>query len=342
MNGDYLICPSDDEDDPFIYLLLEIEGDQCGICVNREHHVINGLARVKPMKQILEFSGWYERFQLVTRPTGRRHLPILQGGSSVDEVIVLHNALPGTFLNKAMKDMYRVSPLDDFLRGAPVKPFDAFVQFVKGYRRFKEGEIVAGIFSSGWELRRGLHAFAFGPCLEEKSPHISTLKKHEPTNEKVEKFDLGALISSTMGMFHEAAPSIMHHAVAAYLGSKNSNLDFEKVLQTTRLMIAVSETQSNDITDIMRKYTGAEVIAMYDSAVADGFEFRLLKKFDKRIQMLRQLGFNPLAYDVITSRVFAQGRTASDSSDGRADDLESAIDKMEEIIKSEGGVGEAE
>lgn len=342
MNGDYLICPSDDEADPFIYLLLEIEGDQCGICVNREYHVINGLARVKPINQVLEFSAWYERLPLLTKPTGRRHLPILQGGSSVDDVIVLHNALPGTFLNKATQDMYRVSPLDDFLRDAPVKPFDAFVQFVKGYRRFKEGEIVAGIFSSGWELRRGLHAFAFGPCLEEKSTHISTLKKHEPTSEKVGKFDLGALFSSTMQMFHEAAPSIMHHAVAGYLFSKYPGLDREQVLQTTRLMIAVSETQSNDITDIMRKYTAAEVIAMYDRAVADGFEFKLLKEFDSRIQLLRRLGFNPLAYDVITSRVFAQGRTASDRSDGRADDLESAIDKMEEIIKSEGGVGEAE
>ena len=144
-------------------------------------------------------------------------------------------------------------------------------------------------------------------------------------------------------MSQEAVPSIMHAGAAGYLLKFNPNLDPRARHETVRMMIAISETEGNDIAQVMRQYTAREIIERYDRAIAGGFEFKMLASFDRRIAMLEKLGINALFYDSITADLFtAQSRNAPKTAtrSDRAKDLAETIDQVSRLAATRGSDGE--
>jgi len=346
LHGEYLVCPAADSANPEIYLLLDVGQEQWGICVNREYPVsAEEIKTDKPTTFAITFSKRYEAKGFVAKPKGRIFLPILQGGHSHKGLFVLHTALPGTQDKKIINNMYRLSTLVDFFEKTKLVPHNGFIQFVNGYRKFGPSEIKEGIARHGWSVRMGMHAFTYGVNLEEKAKRLSELKPNPLSGSATGGLDFAKMMQSMMAMSHEAAPSIMHASVAGYLLKFNPELDPKARHETVRMMIAISETEGNDVAQVMRKYTAQEIISKYDDVIAGGFELKMLESFDRRISMLESFWLNPLFYDSITTDLFmAQSRkeTKTGGRSARADDLAETINQVAQIATTKGkDAGEA-
>ena len=341
MNGNYLICPDDAGTGDKIYLLLQVEGDLIGIRIDRGFKYSAEAQEKDPLKLVIEVLRRYEKIGWVVN-SREEPLPILDGGDDKKGLFYVYNDLDASSTDPIAR-MYSAKYLGDFVNYLISDRPVGFMQAVNGFDRFDEATIAREVIEGKWKLLTGLHALFYAPNLEAKRNYLSTLRAPNVTNLKLGKFDLGNLFGGVTHLFSEAQPSMVHAAVAAMLRSTNPDMSEEQRVRVYRLMIAVSEKEGIDVTEVMRKYTSPELVRIYDEVIEGGFRLKLLEKFDTRLDMLRELGFVPSHYDRITAAVIFNpnsGKTKQkEPLSGRARQLESTISKLAEVVKSKGDEG---
>ena len=251
MNGDYLICPSDDPVDTLIYLLIEIDGDLCGICVNKEFLPPRAAWKTPPMFDVAKLLTWYQQLGCVKNPRWSL-LPTLDGGESKRGIFVLHNAFAAANETHPTSKMYAVSLLEDFFEGMKGQLKPVLFQIVNGYKIFDQSELKQNISDGTWKLRKGLHAMAYGTNLANKVRFIDFLSEEKPSDIKTGGFDMGSLMNEIMKLVKEFQPSLMHASVSRYLRATDPKSPHEVHLKVLRLMIAVAETEGNDVIKVMK------------------------------------------------------------------------------------------
>lgn len=336
LHGSYLICPDSDPHNPKIYLLLDVEGETIGICVNREFRYDATAKETGPLSAAINILGQYEKLGWVkkNRPD---HLPILDGGDAVRGMFVLHNVFKGVEVSDPISKMYQVTLLDDYLEQIKTAQIAGYVNFVYGFQRFNTSEISANVASGKWERRTGLHAMTYGTNLTAKARHIEALRLPASTKMNIGGFDIGNMMGGIMHLFKDVQPAMMHSGVISYLKSTNPTSTYEDNLRVLRMMIVVAESEGNDLAKVMKKYTHTEWVEKFNAAVEGGLHFKLLQDFDGRQDMLRDLGFDPFIYDFFTSGMFAgvkPGLSSTKKPSGSSQNLKRTLDKLAELAKS--------
>ena len=217
---------------------------------------------------------------------------------------MLHNAFTAAKQTHPTTKMYAVSLLDDFFEGMKNQHKPILIQVVNGYKVFNQSELDLNISNGTWKLRKGLHAMAYGTNLANKVRLLDFLSVEKPSSFKIGGFDMGSFMNETMKLVKEFQPSLMHASVSRHLQEIDPKSPHKVHLKVLRLMIAVGETEGNDVIKIMKKYTHTEITKLYDRAIEGGFNFNLLDEFDRRYVMLEDLGLIPLMYDTITTEIF--------------------------------------
>ena len=341
MHGDYLICPDCDPQEPKIYLLVEVEGDTIGICVNREFTLREEARKKQPLLKITNFLEDYKEFECINDQRDGP-LPILRGGDSVEGMFVLHNALAGYDVSDRVSKLYQVNLLDDFYALLIPYRLRGYIHFVYGFQQFAPGEIAKNIESGKWQRRKGPQAMTYGTNLQAKARYIDTLRDTALTEVEVGDLGVGNMLSGWWYNFRDLLPAIMHIGVISYLDSINPSATYDENLRVLRMMIVVAEAEGNDVLKTMEKYSSTQFVEKFNAAVDGGLHFKLLEDFDKRQDMLLDLGLDPFHYDFLAFEMFEYFKSkepVKKELSGRTLNVMRTLDKLAQLTKSKGDVG---
>ncbi|MGL1921236.1 MAG: hypothetical protein OCD03_09415 [Hyphomicrobiales bacterium] len=305
LSGKYLITRNKFafKNEPEIFLLLEEEDNQItGVCVNEfvilnsEQNKTSEVALASMFADHFEEAGSKFYIPLL-------HSPVLKGGSDeTSSFYFIHTGYDGATESQVyLENFYYKNNVKQFVESIVENSFPTFAQLVYGSQKFTREEININRTSGDWELRWGLDWMTYCPQLERKFKYVGMLHKEEATDHKIGKLDIGNLMQQIMGLFQEAGPSMMSTATFAYYRNE-TDLNDEEILEAVRMTIAISETEGNNVTEIMEKYTHTEIISQYNDMLNGKYEFKLLDQFDKRRAMIEDLGLNPIAYDAHVAR----------------------------------------
>ena len=307
LNGYYLIAEKNPifTGTPEIYLMLN-KGERVQIlCVNQ--FLINDLGQVRTGAEFLpifEESGTANCMQYL------RDLPLLRGGpNNLDQIQVLHtgyeNAAGAT---EFIKNIYYLSSLEDFASSISENSNPAFSIIIVGNYDPDPMTLTLATVAGSWDFRYGLHWMAYGHNLDRKIGYADRLIIPQEKKTKDGKFNIGGLLGQIKLMVDEAAPSLMAMSIYAHLKS-TTEMSLEEIKQATRTMIAVSDKEACSVTDIMKKYTHQEWTQEYENLTGTGFEFKLLNEYDRRQEMLLDLGLTPIFYDSHVAQKISHSRT---------------------------------
>lgn len=341
--GQYLIYENKKSDVFLIWVCVDLGGRLVWVCVNKAIGEIAISFSPEQSSKIEHFNTVYGNRSTYFNEA-KIPLPVLDGGQASDDGFVLHTNFRDQPTKKHMDVMYNFTPIDDFFSHVTDENAPQYILFVKGYHEFSALEQTAFLVTDNWHTRTGLHAISYGINANAKATHIDILRKPEKTEAKVGGFDLGALMSGLMGIMQEAMPSMMHATTYSYLFKQNPQAAPEELHQATRMAIAVSETETNKVADIYMKHTKEETQEMYEKAFKGGFEFNLLREFDKRTGALKALGLNPIIYDfgVMEMMKPTPKPKAQSNAGSRALSLEQRLNQLAAIAKEKGASGAKE
>lgn len=308
-------------DRPEIFLLFEMSGDLWGICINK-HLVENG-----DEKLLSVYVDEFKNHGLEIAPETLQAILFDGGRKNSAELGAINTGTVEDFSKKQpVEYMYNIVPFDKFSSNLKRNQIPIRFVFFTGMEKLDRNIVKENISAGNWEQRFGFHAITYSKHADVKINSIDLLTRQYF---KISK-DMSDIISLMREIMHMASPYIMRAGVASYCKARHPEFSDSEILDTTRMMVAVSNAEGNDITDVMEKYTHQEVIALYRKLTEKGKIFDLLNALDEQIKLLRSLRINHMIYDDEIARIILK-----DSSDvSRTDNnMEGQLENWADIIK---------
>ena len=339
LNGSYLITKANfiSSHESEIFLLLQSEENIYGICVNRYVWVNEEESDTPSAAMSSMFADQFEKHGAQFY-VPKLHSPVLNGGGGdASSFFYLHTGYGGAKnALECLENVYYLSEIKDFVTSITEDSYPFYTCLVYGRHVLDIDTISLELLAGNWELRTGFHAMTYGPQLDKKMDYIDKLTQSVSTSEKLGRFDFGNLLISMMGMFNEATPSLMSTAVYGYLLNE-TDLNEEEILKAVRVSIGITETEGDDITAVLEKYTHQELMKMYKRILKGGMEFKLVREFDERREMLTALGLHHFLYDYHVTEVMC-GKPSKEKKQrlktgGRTKDLERQLSSIAEMIR---------
>lgn len=316
-----------------ILLILDAGPPIKAICVNKSVQSDTGFDN-KFINTISKFNEFRSKSAYYLDAASNQ-FPILFGGQSTEDEFVLHTPFKNQDI-KSGSPFYRMSSLEDFFKNQIDFNSPALCHFVKGMEIIPYEQLP--FMFKGYEcyFATGLHAMTYGINLEAKAANLPMLNRQ---NDSKPQDAAMSILGDIMGMFQEAAPSLMHASVFLHLRDTRPEISNAEILEITRMSIAVSETEGSQVMDVFKKFSLQEIEEKYRSLFDDPPIFKLLENFDLRFDAMRKIGLNPVAYDLSVvdtmSKLGPKPKPKNDSqnSGSRKPNLVQKINKFSDIVK---------
>lgn len=348
LNGAYLLTENEHifSSTPEIFVLLEEDGNIRAICLNQPFRVKDALGAeiTTPassyLSEIFFRAGKSDCLDILASP-------VLHGGpNGVDQIEVLHTGYEGALGAKEyLKNRYYISNVPDFVSSIQPGKLPRFACIFIGSSDLNQMQVAIACSGGSWKVERGQDYMTYGGNPERKLTHWGTLRMslEKPPSPKIEgeeassKF-VGDLIEQLKRVGMDFMLPMMSSSIFLHL-NHTTDLSYDKIIEITRALLAVSEREASDINQVMNKYTHTQLIMQARSIHNDGVKLRLLESYDLRRAMLIDLGLNHIAYDLYEANLAQASLTQAPSTatrkSNRATSLAKSIDSLAQLIKKQ-------
>lgn len=181
--------------------------------------------------------------------------------------------------------------LSDYYR---VRPF--LFKFVFGYEEFDEGEINARCRSGEWSVRIGTHFLTYANTLEAKLSAVDELIQPPKFVDMNSIF--GVIANPLATVMTDTQVAITRTTVHSYFTmiKKTKEPGDPSIDEITKILLAVTEVEGNDVISIMEQYTDVEIMERWNAIREGGMRLRYLPYFEEREKLFCRVGIDSLRY----------------------------------------------